>query len=737
MLRLHTSFVCLFLLTFHGFSQNNNTKKIQTAQKTNSNVLLWSDEFDTDGAIDDGKWFHQTQIPAGGSWYNSEVQHYTNRIDNSYVSNGVLSIVAKKEDFTDQGYNKQYTSARLNSKYAFQYGRVEVRAKLPIGVGTWPAIWMLGKNITEAGGYWTDTYGTTPWPNCGEIDIMEHWGSNQNYISSAMHTPSSYGGTINHDGQTIPTASSEFHVYELDWNADRMVFSVDGVTHYTYNPTVKDASTWPFDAPQYFLLNVAIQPSISSSFTQSAMDIDYVRVYEATPTDSNGGGGSGSNPAENVYDDFEGNGTITTWAEDGSTMDTSFANPYVEGINTSATVLKYEDTGGQYANVRFDTSDNFDLSSNSSFALKIYVPSSSITGNQPNQISLKLQDGTLGANSWTTQSEIIKPIVLDQWQEVEFDFANDTFVNQNNPATPTSRTDFNRIVLQVNSENNTDPVIAYIDDFDYDDDSSSDNGGGGSGSGEGDTVYDDFEGNGTITTWAEDQSSMDTNFANPHAEGINTSATVLKYEDTGGQYANVRFDTSDNFDLSSNSSFALKIYVPSSSITGNQPNQISLKLQDGTLGANSWTTQSEIIKSIVLDQWQEVEFDFANDTFVNQNNPATPTSRTDFNRIVLQVNSENNTDPVIAYIDDFDYDAMSLSVTNKPPKDDIQITPNPTQGVVRVKGRFEKLALYTITGKKLYEGKDRVLHLESFSKGLYLLRVQTGKTFVTTKIIKQ
>ena len=152
MLRLHTSFVCLFLLTFHDSHKNNNTKKIQTAQKTNSNVLLWSDEFDTDGAIDDGKWFHQTQIPAGGSWYNSEVQHYTNRIDNSYVSNGVLSIVAKKEDFTDQGYNKQYTSARLNSKYAFQYGRVEVRAKLPIGVGTWPAIWMLGKNITEARG---------------------------------------------------------------------------------------------------------------------------------------------------------------------------------------------------------------------------------------------------------------------------------------------------------------------------------------------------------------------------------------------------------------------------------------------------------------------------------------------------------------------------------------------------------------------------------------------------------
>jgi beta-glucanase (GH16 family) len=733
MFKSHLLFLTFLASFFQLFSQEEFSKKRYTAHKVNSDVLVWSDEFDADGAIDDEKWFHQTQLPSGGSWYNGEIQHYTNRLGNSYVNNGALSIVAKKETFTDQGHTKQYTSARLNSKYAFQYGRVEVRAKLPTGDGTWPAIWMLGRNIIEAGGYWTDTYGTTPWPSCGEIDIMEHWGNNQNYISSAMHTPSSYGGTINHGGQTIPTASSEFHVYELDWNAERMIFSVDGVTHYTYNPDVKDANTWPYDAPQYFLLNIAIEPSIASSYTESSMDIDYVRVYEPTPLDG-GGGGSNSNAATNVHDDFEGNGTITTWAGDNVSMDVNFANPYIEGINTSSTVLKYEDMGGQYANVRFDTTDNFDLSTNSTFALKIYVPSSSITGNQPNQISLKLQDGTL-AESWTTQSEIIKPIVLDQWQEVEFDFANDTYVNQNNPALPTSRTDFNRIVLQVNSENNNNPVIAYIDDFDYDDHSSSENG-GGSGSVEGNPVYDDFEGNGTITTWAEDQSSMDINFANPYAEGINNSATVLKYEDTGGQYANVRFDTTDNFDLSTNSTFALKIYVPSSSITGNQPNQISLKLQDGTL-AESWTTQSEIIKPIVLDQWQEVEFDFANDTYVNQNNPALPTSRTDFNRIVLQVNSENNNNPVIAYIDDFNYAAMNLSVTNKPPKDDIQITPNPTQGDLYVKGSFEKLALYTITGKKLYEGKDRVLHLESFSKGMYLLRVQTGKTFVTSKIIKK
>jgi hypothetical protein len=339
-------------------------------------------------------------------------------------------------------------------------------------------------------------------------------------------------------------------VYELDWNAERMIFSVDGVIHYTYNPAVKDANTWPYDAPQYFLLNIAIEPSIASSFTESSMDIDYVRVYEATPTDSNGGGGSDSNAAENVYDDFEGNGTITTWAQDASTMDVNFANPHVEGINTSATVLKYEDTGGQYANVRFDTSDNFNLSTNSTFALKIYVPSSSITGNQPNQISLKLQDGTLGVNSWTTQSEIIKSIVLDEWQQIQFDFATDDYININAGSAP-------------------------------------------------------------------------------------------------------------------------------------------------------------------------------------------PTSRADFNRIVLQVNSEDNNDPVIAYIDDFNYDASLLSVPNEKPKDEVQIFPNPTNGVVHIKGSFDQFLLYTMTGKKLYEGKSPVLNLENVPTGIYLLQIQTGKTFVTSKIIKQ
>ncbi len=245
------------------------------------NQLVWYDEFDVDGGLDEEKWFHQTLLPDGNSWFNGEIQHYTDRIENTFVDNGIMYLVAKKENYTDQGVTKSYTSARLNSKFAFTYGRVEVRAKLPIGVGTWPAIWMLGKNITENGAYWfTEGYGTTNWPACGEIDIMEHWGINQNYVQSAMHTPSSYGGTVNHGGQIIPTASASFHVYSLDWYPDRMVFAVDDVVHYTYKPNEQNAETWPFDNDQYLLLNIAIEPGIDPNFTESDMEIDYVRIYQ-------------------------------------------------------------------------------------------------------------------------------------------------------------------------------------------------------------------------------------------------------------------------------------------------------------------------------------------------------------------------------------------------------------------------------------------------------------------------
>jgi len=144
---------------------------------------------------------------------------------------------------------------------------------------------MLGKNINEDGAYWDNQgFDTSSWPACGEMDIMEHWGDNQNYVSSATHTPSSFGATINNGGRVIPTVSDEFHIYSLEWTAEKLVFSVDDIPHFTYNPEVKNDETWPFDAEQYILFNVAILPNISSSFTQSAMEVDYIRIYQESST---------------------------------------------------------------------------------------------------------------------------------------------------------------------------------------------------------------------------------------------------------------------------------------------------------------------------------------------------------------------------------------------------------------------------------------------------------------------
>ena len=247
--------------------------------------LVWADEFDTNGAIDAAKWHHQTQLPQGGSWYNGEVQHYTNRIENSSVKNGFLDITAIKENFTDQGQTKQYTSARLNSKFAFTYGRVDVRAKLPFGDGTWPAIWTLGKNINEDGGFWDSQYGTVGWPACGELDIMEHGLHPTNQVSVAIHTPSSYGSTVNTSIQTLADVANNFHVYSMNWSPDQITFLIDGVGFYTYNPAVKNDDTWPFYLEQYLLLNIAMGGNggaIDSNFSQSSMVIDYVRVYQNT-----------------------------------------------------------------------------------------------------------------------------------------------------------------------------------------------------------------------------------------------------------------------------------------------------------------------------------------------------------------------------------------------------------------------------------------------------------------------
>lgn len=246
---------------------------------------VWEDNFDTPGAVNSTNWHHQTQVIIPGvGWANGEEQHYTDLEENSFVdTSGNLNIVAIRKNRSDQGLTKSFTSARLNSKFAFTYGRVDVRAKLPKGNGTWPAIWTLGKNIYEPGAFWHSSHGTTSWPDCGEIDIMEHGLGATNHVSSALHTGSSSGNTENTLGINISDVNSNFHVYSMNWSPDQITFLVDGVGFYTYKPSDKNTATWPFDEDQFILLNVAmggISGAVDPGFTESAMTVDYVRVYQ-------------------------------------------------------------------------------------------------------------------------------------------------------------------------------------------------------------------------------------------------------------------------------------------------------------------------------------------------------------------------------------------------------------------------------------------------------------------------
>ncbi len=277
-----------FLLSscsFFGRKAESKTKISESTEKVTTsdfNTLVWSDEFDNSGGIDKTKWFQQTQLPPGGNWWGGLIQHYTDQDANAYVKDGYLHLVAKKEIYTDQGRTKEYTSARLNSKFVFTYGKIEVRAKLPEGIGTWPAIWMLNQNIDEDGAYWDNRgFGKVKWPNCGEIDILEHWGKNQNYVSSAVHNGSSYGDqVVNLGGQTVENVSTDFHVYTLEWTKENLVFSVDGKEHYRYHPEIKDKDSWPYNSDYYLILNIAILPDIDPDFQESAMIVDYIRVFQ-------------------------------------------------------------------------------------------------------------------------------------------------------------------------------------------------------------------------------------------------------------------------------------------------------------------------------------------------------------------------------------------------------------------------------------------------------------------------
>jgi beta-glucanase (GH16 family) len=233
-------------------------------------TLVFSDEFDGNGPPDPAKWSYEL-----GYIRNREAQYYTSRPENVRAETGNLVIEGRKEAY--QGY--AYSSASINTlgRFEFLYGRVEVRAKLPTGNGAWPAIWMLGTNRTQVG-----------WPGCGEIDIMENVGFDPLAIHASVHT-TAYNHTIGTQKTAVVTVAKpweDFHLYAMEWYPDRIDVLVDGQKYFTFRNEGTGASAWPFDKPQYLLINLAIggswggQKGIDDTLFPKRYLIDYVRIYQ-------------------------------------------------------------------------------------------------------------------------------------------------------------------------------------------------------------------------------------------------------------------------------------------------------------------------------------------------------------------------------------------------------------------------------------------------------------------------
>jgi beta-glucanase (GH16 family) len=239
--------------------------------QTGCSHLVWSDEFETAGAPDVTKWNFET---GGGGWGNNELQYYTDSRNNSYVSNGTLKIDAKKSNGT-------WTSARMvtSGKASWKYGRFEIKAKLPSGKGTWPAIWMMPQQ---------SVYGS--WPKSGEIDIMEHVGYDMNRIVGSAHTEAYYHkiGTQKSGNMVASNVSGEFHVYAVEWTEAGIKWYVDNTNYFTFINENKTYKEWPFDQSFFLILNIAIggdwggAQGIDPDLTEAIMEIDYIRVYSST-----------------------------------------------------------------------------------------------------------------------------------------------------------------------------------------------------------------------------------------------------------------------------------------------------------------------------------------------------------------------------------------------------------------------------------------------------------------------
>ena len=240
--------------------------------------LVWNDEFNLSN-IDQSKWNHEEWGPG---MVNDELQAYTNRSINSYIEDSCLVIRTLHENYN--GAN--YTSARMNSagKGDFLYGKIDIKAKLPSGSGTWPAIWMLPTDWVYGG-----------WPASGEIDIMEHVGCNLNWVKGSIHTedcnwndgcPNQSAGGNGQD-QYIPGVSDNFIIYSIEWSASKIDFFINNNHYWTFTNIGEGSGMWPFDQEFHIILNLAIGGSWggiceidNSSFPQK-MKVDFVRVYKS------------------------------------------------------------------------------------------------------------------------------------------------------------------------------------------------------------------------------------------------------------------------------------------------------------------------------------------------------------------------------------------------------------------------------------------------------------------------
>lgn len=232
--------------------------------------LAWSDEFEYSGAPDTAIWSYEL-----GYIRNSELQKYTNSLENVRVEDGICIIECKLED------DSTITSGSINTKGKrdIKYGRIEVRAKIPSSLGSWPAIWLLGNNIREVG-----------WPACGEIDIMEHVGYDPLKIHANIHTKAYNHKNGITKGNTIETEEpwSDFHVYAMNWYEERIDFFFDDSLYHSYeNDFQQDTDTWPFDKPHYLLINLAFgggwggARGVDITTLPLIYEIDYVRYYRS------------------------------------------------------------------------------------------------------------------------------------------------------------------------------------------------------------------------------------------------------------------------------------------------------------------------------------------------------------------------------------------------------------------------------------------------------------------------